>query len=264
MRHIAAQLRPRRLSQIASSLYARIHPPRPNSVASLTAATQDRTGLELGGPSRVFSARAILPVYPSALRIDNVNFASQTAWEAGLKDGGEFHFAAGKPPGRQFLREATALTGIADASYDFVLSSHCLEHVANPLSALHEWRRVIRDGGHLLLILPNPRHTFDRRRPTTSLAHLHEDYLRQTGEDDLTHLPEILALHDLALDPNAGSLEQFRARSLLNAQNRCLHHHVFDLPLMRTMLAETGWSVLAQEEVRPMHLLALAQKEAAT
>jgi hypothetical protein len=46
-----------------------------------------------------------------------------------------------------------------------------------------------------------------------------------------------------------------------NAQNRCLHHHVFNLTLMRTALAETGWRVLAAESVRPLHLVAFARKE---
>jgi SAM-dependent methyltransferase len=251
------------VQSLAKALYHRLWLARPVLCPAVLTATAARTGLEVGGPSRVFSAGNILPVYRHVQHLDNVNFSSQTAWEDGLRDGGDFRFDPAKPPGRQFLREATALSGLADASYDFVLSSHCLEHCANPLAALREWRRVTRDGGHLLLILPNPRHIFDHHRPITTLAHLRDDFLRQTGEDDLTHLPEILAQHDLALDPLAGSPEQFRARSLLNAQNRCLHHHVFDLTLMRAILAETGWDVLALEEVRPMHLIALAQKAAA-
>jgi SAM-dependent methyltransferase len=228
---------------------------------SVLAAVQNQAGLEVGGPSRVFSAGKILPLYPRVQRLDNVNFSSQTAWEDGLREGGDFCFDPAKPAGRQFLREATALSGLADASYDFVLSSHCLEHCANPLATLREWCRVVRANGHLLLILPNPRHIFDHHRPITTLAHLREDFLRQTGEDDLTHLPEILAQHDLALDPLAGSPEQFRTRSLLNAQNRCLHHHVFDLTLMRAILDETGWEVLALEEIRPIHLIAFARKK---
>jgi SAM-dependent methyltransferase len=260
IRHLFLQLRHGGLKWLTGAIYNRLWPAKPVMTPVVIAAVQNLTGLELGGPSRVFSAGKILPLYPCIQRLDNVNFSSQTAWEAGLREGGDFRFAPNKQPGRQFLREATALAGITDASYDFVLSCHCLEHCANPLAALREWRRIAREGGHLLLILPNPRHTFDHRRPTTTLSHLREDFRRQTGEDDLTHLPEILAQHDLALDPPAGSPEQFRNRAMLNAQNRCLHHHVFDLALMRAMLAETGWDVLALEEVRPIHLVALARK----
>ncbi|AOS44549.1 hypothetical protein Verru16b_01612 [Lacunisphaera limnophila] len=244
---------------LTSAVYNRLWPARAALASAILAATRDRVGLEIGGPSRVFMAGKILPVYPVAARVDNVNFASQTAWEAGLRDDGAFGFDPRKAPGRQFLREATALHGIPDASYDFVLSSHCLEHVANPLAALREWRRVVRPGGHLVLLLPDRAHTFDHRRPVTSLAHLQDDDARGTGEDDLTHLDEILAQHDLRRDPWAGSPAEFAARSRRNAENRCLHHHVFDLPLQRASLEATGWNVTGTEAVRPLHLLALAR-----
>ena len=245
---------------LTSAVLNRLWPARPALAPAIRAATRDKVGLEIGGPSRVFMRGKILPVYPSAARVDNVNFASQTAWEAGLRDGGEFRFHPGKSPGRQFLREATDLHGLANDSYDFLLSSHCLEHVANPLAALHEWRRVVRPGGHLVLLLPDPAHTFDHRRPVTTLAHLQADLARGTGEDDLTHFAEILALHDLRRDPWAGSPEEFAARSRQNAENRCLHHHVFDVALQRAMLEECGWIVTGIERVRPLHLLALATR----
>ena len=243
------------------ALLDRIAPARPAMRSAVVVATRDRRGLEIGGPSRIFAAAGMLPVYAAAARIDNVNFATQTAWEDRLLDGGEFRFHARRTPGTQWLREAVALTGFTDDAYDFVLSSHCLEHAANPLRALREWRRVTRPGGHLVLILPDPARTFDHRRPITTLAHLREDFTRGTGEDDATHLGEALALHDVGRDAGVGSAEEFRARACDNARNRCLHHHVFDLELMRAALAETGWVVLAAEAVRPLHLLAFARKE---
>jgi SAM-dependent methyltransferase len=247
---------------LVSAVYNRLWPARPGLAPAVRATVLDRTGLEIGGPSGVFQGRGILPAYPHAARIDNVNFAGITAWESDLRDGGEFHFDTRRPPGRQFLREATDLHGVPDNSYDFLLSSHCLEHVANPLAALREWRRVVRPGGALVLILPDPRRTFDHRRPVTTLAHLQADFDRHTGEDDLTHLEEILALHDLIRDVPAGMAEQFRARSLRNAENRCLHHHVFDSALQRATLEASGWAVEATECVRPLHLVALARRPA--
>lgn len=239
----------------------RLLPARPRLRPAVLAATTGRIGLEIGGPSGVFRSRGMLPVYAGAARLDNVNFSAETRWEHALRDGGEFHYHARRPPGTQWLREAAALTGLADGAYDFVLSSHCLEHTANPLPALREWCRVVRPGGHLLLILPDPRRTFDHRRPVTTLAHLRADEARGTGEDDQTHVAECLALCDLALDPGAGSAENFRERTRHNAANRCLHQHVFDLALMTAMLQETGWRVAHTEVTRPNHLLAWAQKE---
>ena len=36
-----------------------------------------------------------------------------------------------------------------------MFSSHLLEHLSEPLKALIEWARVIKDGGHLVLYLPD-------------------------------------------------------------------------------------------------------------
>lgn len=248
---------------LIAAVVDRLAPARPAFGAAALSAVAGRAGLELGGPSRVFGARGILPVYPRVARVDNVNFAAATAWESGLRDGGEFRFHPRRPAGTQWLREAVALTGLADGAYEFVLSSHCLEHVADPLAALHEWRRVTRPGGHLLLVLPDPARTFDHRRPVTTLAHLRDDFARRTAEDDTTHVAEVLALHDIGRDAGAGSPAEFRARVARNAENRCVHHHVFDLALMTAALRETGWHVLAAEAVRPLHLAAFARHGAA-
>lgn len=251
------------IAWLGAALRERISPARPLFVSVAQAVLSDRCGLEVGGPSRLFRPRGGIPAYAWAGKIDNINFAAGTAWEAGLRDGGDFCFNSPKPAGRQYLREATDLHGLADASYDFLLSAHCLEHVANPLAALREWLRVTRPGGHLLLALPDPLRTFDHRRPLTTLAHLQEDDARQTGENDLTHLQEILALHDLTRDPLAGSRASFEIRARANAENRCLHHHVFDLALMRAALTEAGWTVHAAETLAPLHLVAWAKKPAA-
>lgn len=240
----------------------RLWPATPEQRSQVLSALAHQRGLEIGGPSRVFQPRGLFPLYPIAGQIDNVNFSTQTTWEAGLRDNGDFRFSPQRPPGRQLIREATALTGVADSAYDFVLSSHCLEHVANPLRALQEWRRVTRAGGHLLLLLPDPVHTFDHRRSVTTLAHLQEDLARGTPEDDATHFAEVLARHDLSRDRWAGSVDAFRERVERNAENRCVHHHVFDLDLLRAALASAGWVPLAAERVRPLHLCVFAQNPA--
>ena len=51
--------------------------------------------------------------------------------------------------------DAQDLAGVADATFDFVHSSHCLEHLADPAVALRAWFRVLRPGGHLVLTVPD-------------------------------------------------------------------------------------------------------------
>jgi SAM-dependent methyltransferase len=253
------KLRYKGLPYLAGVVRSRLFPIRSTLVGAVRTAVENRVGLEIGGPSSVFQKKLGYPIYPLIERLDNVNYAARTAWEAGLHDQGDFVFAPNRQPGMQYIREATSLTGIENQCYDFVLSAHCLEHIANPLKALKEWQRVVKRGGSLVLVLPDPVRTFDHRRPLTTLAHLRADFENNTQEDDMTHLDEILRFHDLNRDLDAQPLENFRARSLKNAENRCLHHHVFNLPLMHAMLEETHWTILGSGRLRlwPLHLVAL-------
>ncbi|MFO1413382.1 MAG: methyltransferase domain-containing protein [Burkholderiales bacterium] len=47
------------------------------------------------------------------------------------------------------------LAGVPDESFDFVHSSHCLEHLADPADALRNWLRVVKPGGHVVILVPD-------------------------------------------------------------------------------------------------------------
>jgi SAM-dependent methyltransferase len=233
-------------------------PPRLTQLQPLVARlVEGKAGLEVGGPSEIFGRRGLLPVYPAAALLDNCNFSSETVWEGHIR-AGRFTYDPRRAPGRQHIAEGARLSFAADASYDFLLSSHTLEHSANPLQCLHEWRRVLRPASALVLVLPHKDGTFDHHRPVTPLEHLVDDFERGTQEDDLTHLPEILALHDLTLDPGAGSREQFAARSRANLANRCLHQHVFDTHAAVALADQARLSIRAVEPALPHHILIIA------
>lgn len=232
---------------------------RANSFSTYRNEFVGKVGIEIGGPSQVFSRRGIFPVYPIVGRLDNCNFCDTTTWDGIRRSGEAYLFDPEKLAGIQHIVEATALKGLPSKSCDFVLSSHMLEHTANPMLALSELRRLLTDSGILVLVLPDMRHTFDHRRPVTTLDHLVEDFNAKVTEDDLTHLPEILALHDLTRDPEAGDLMAFRLRSTRNSENRCLHHHVFDMDLAIKLVEYVGFEVQAAEEVAPYHLLLVAK-----
>ena len=217
-------------------------------------------GLEIGGPSRIFGRRGSVPVYADARQIDNCNFGSATVWEGSIDAGHTFKFNKRKNPGRQFVTEASDLRDIKDAAYDFVISSHCIEHLANPLRGLSEWIRVLKPGGILVLIFPHKGRTFDHRRPVTTLNHLIEDFAADMSEDDMTHLEEILELHDFERSPGVGGIEEFRQRSIRNLENRCLHHHVFDTRLAVEVLNHVGLQIDAVELFHPFHIAVTARK----
>lgn len=51
--------------------------------------------------------------------------------------------------------DAQLLASVGDASFDFVHSSHCLEHMVDPPAALNHWLRVLKPGGHLIVTVPD-------------------------------------------------------------------------------------------------------------
>ncbi len=214
-----------------------------------------RAGLEIGGPSDVFGDAGILPLYRYIRKLDNCVFSAETIWEGRRLEGQTFTYHPKKPAGFNFIRESTDLKGIKTGGYDFLLASHTLEHSTNPIKALKEWIRVVKPGGPIIVILPHYKHTFDHRRQPTPVSHMVEDYERDMDEKDETHLNEILALHDLSLDPPAGTPQQFQARSLLNIENRCLHHHVFDENNSRGLLEAAGLDVENLRVVSPFHIV---------
>jgi SAM-dependent methyltransferase len=51
--------------------------------------------------------------------------------------------------------DAQLLAGVPDNALDFAHSSHCLEHMREPREALQNWLRVLRPGGHLVVLVPD-------------------------------------------------------------------------------------------------------------
>lgn len=50
---------------------------------------------------------------------------------------------------------AEFLNDIEDDTYDFVHSSHCLEHLNDPSEGLKNWIRVLKKGGYLIVTVPD-------------------------------------------------------------------------------------------------------------
>ena len=182
-----------------------------------------------------------------------MNFSADTTWW--VKGETDAYSYSGRVLGRIFIADAVSMDCIPDAGYDFVMSSNNLEHLANPIKALKEFIRAAHPGGTVIVIVPNKNFCFDHKREYTTFEHLLSDFESDTPETDLTHLPEILELHDLAMNPPAGDIEHFRKRSLDNYNNRCLHHHVFCLNTLRRMFEHLGLEVLHVGECLHNHMI---------
>lgn len=55
--------------------------------------------------------------------------------------------------------------------WDFVFSSHCLEHLPDPIAAIEHWQSELRRHGVLFLYLPHP--DMEYWRPQHCRKHLH-------------------------------------------------------------------------------------------
>jgi len=51
--------------------------------------------------------------------------------------------------------DGQVLETVADETYDFLHSSHCLEHLVDPAVSLKNWLRVLKPGGHMVVMVPD-------------------------------------------------------------------------------------------------------------
>jgi SAM-dependent methyltransferase len=252
---IFSRYRVHQMQAIAYLLLARMAGKRCFGYAIIKARLQGKSGLEFGGPSSIFSANHLVPLYNIVSAIDTCNFAQQTIWSSQ-----EDRLRFGPSLRKQLIAEACEASLIASDCYDFVAASHVLEHVANPLRALQEWKRLVKPSGTILLLVPHKAGMFDHRRRFTTFDHIKKDFESNVAETDLTHLQEILELHDLELDPPSGSAAQFRERCSRNLSNRAMHHHVFSPELLIEMFSFLGMRILNIAVERPYHTIVHAEK----
>lgn len=73
---------------------------------------------------------------------------------------------------------------LGEAKWDFVVASHVLEHLVDPIEFLRRCHRLLTGDGTLFLVIPDKRAIFDRDRNRTRLAELIERHAR--GQVELT------------------------------------------------------------------------------
>jgi SAM-dependent methyltransferase len=123
-----------------------------------------------------------------------------------------------------------ALGPLPSMSEDFIVCSHVLEHLANPLRAIDDFHRVLRPGGTLLILLPDRRRTFDKDRFPTALEHIVADFEAGEVEVDDEHIMEFIA--NTGTDPEVQAIatdSRQRAALLAAHRERSIHVHCWTL-----------------------------------
>lgn len=118
---------------------------------------------------------------------------------------------------------AERLASIRAGSVDFVIASHVIEHMEDPIGALGAWLRVLRPGGTLLLVVPDRRHTFDRHRDPTPWGHLVADHADGGRASRAGHYREWVTKVDGVADESAD-----RSAAALLTAGYSIHFHVWD------------------------------------
>ncbi len=69
------------------------------------------------------------------------------------------------------LRDGGDAMALPGGLYDYIFSSHCLEHLPNPIEAIEHWKGSLRRGAPLFLYLPHP--DMEYWQPQHCRKHLH-------------------------------------------------------------------------------------------
>lgn len=69
------------------------------------------------------------------------------------------------------LKDGGDALALPEGPYDFVFSSHCLEHLVDPVAALEHWKTRLKPGAPLFLYLPHP--DMEYWLPQNCRKHLH-------------------------------------------------------------------------------------------
>ena len=212
----------------------------------------DKVALEIGGQSFTFSNKGIFPIYKKLKRVDICNYGYDKNWN-NIK----YKECNNK---RNYITDTTNLSMIKKNTYDSILSCHVIEHIANPIKALKEWKRVLKPGGYIILIIPFYRGTFDHKRPITQISHMKLDYIEKIKEDDMTHLFEVSSYHCFKRDYGTKNPDDFDKIIVNNKKTRAMHHHTFDLENSLDIIREAGFKICGGEIFYPADIIVVAKK----
>ncbi|MBD2124459.1 methyltransferase domain-containing protein [Trichocoleus sp. FACHB-262] len=128
-----------------------------------------------------------------------------------------------------------SLTTIAEASQDFVIANHFIEHCQNTIASLCSMLRVLKIGGVLYLAIPDKRYTFDCDRAVTPVEHILRDYEEGPEWSRRHHFEEWTRIVNKIQDDHEAEVQT----SHLMAIDYSIHYHVWTqtefLDLLLTM-----------------------------
>ena len=109
---------------------------------------------------------------------------------------------------------------IEDASQDFIIANHMIEHCEDPISTLRNFSRCLKSGAVAYLAVPDRNKTFDHKRELTTVDHLRRDYREGPVQSRYGHYLEWAEL----VECKRGNEAKARAKKL-ETENYSIHFH---------------------------------------
>jgi len=162
------------------------------------------------------------------------------------------------------LDDGERLTTIPDASQDFVIANHFIEHCEDPIGALENMVRVLKEDGVVYLAVPDKRFVpQDLHRPRTPITHVLDDHAAGPEGSRLHHFAEWARIVENV--PHDGV--PARVDELI-AEEVSIHFHVWTLRDVRELLAHLsdrlGFEIEAAEKNGHENIFILRRRRPAT
>lgn len=216
---------------------------------------ESKQGIEFGGPTELFySAQHNMLLYPYVL-LDGGNLFDSNPFQTNITN----DYMYMDKVGRQLNIDCADINMVKaiPIKYDFIVTSHVIEHIANPIKAIKSWSDyILKPNGLILSIIPDYRYCFDRNRPLTTMEHILNDYKNNVGEDDITHIEEQKQLHDWT----CGGHNDFYNLCDMNIKTRVVHHHTFTPETVEQLFMESGLNPIMTFKHDDLNIINLSVK----
>jgi SAM-dependent methyltransferase len=135
------------------------------------------------------------------------------------------------------IDEGETLSTFIGGSQDFVIATHVIEHFPDPLLALKNMWRVLRNDGILYLGAPDKRFTFDLHRPITPFEHLVRDFEQGAALSRREHVRDYFSL---SCGVEEGPELEKKISEEMALEHSSFHHHVWDAKAFLNFLMRAG------------------------
>ncbi len=137
--------------------------------------------------------------------------------------------------------DANEITRHVGEQFDFVYSSHCLEHMHDPRATLLDWWRLVRPGGHIFFVVPDE----DLYEQGVFPSRFNDDHKATfTIHKEGSWSPASLNVRDLALSLPGGELVKLEVQD--QGYDRSLQSHGLAHPGPVARLARRAYYVLGR------------------